>query len=56
MLVFQCAFELYGADFMISEAFVPWLLEINSSPGMAPQTKEKAKLCANVVEDLMKGK
>ena len=40
---------------MMSEDFTPWLLEINASPGMAPSSIEKAKLCANVIEDTIKG-
>ena len=52
----QSAFELYGADFMIADDFVPWLLEINASPGMSPSSVDKAKLCAQVVEDTIKGR
>ena len=40
---------------MMSEDFRPWLLEINSSPGMAPSSLAKAKLCAAVIDDLVKG-
>jgi len=51
----QNAFELYGADFMISENYSPWLLEVNSSPGMLPSSVEKTKLCAAVIKDTIKG-
>ena len=51
----QNAFELYGADFMLSEDLCPWLLEINACPGMAPSSVEKARLCAAVIEDTIKG-
>jgi len=40
---------------MISENYVPWLLEMNSSPGMAPTSLEKTKLCAAVMRDTFKG-
>ena len=52
----QNAFELYGADFILSQDLKPWLLEINSSPGMAPTSKEKARLCAGVIDDAIKGR
>jgi len=51
----QNAFELYGADFMISENYSPWLLEVNSSPGMLPSSVEKTKLCSAVIRDTIKG-
>ena len=54
-LFMQNAFELYGADFMIAENYTPWLLEMNSSPGMAPTSLEKTKLCAAVMHDTFKG-
>lgn len=52
----KSAFELYGADFILAEDFKPWLLEINSSPGMAPTCLEKMRLCQSVIDDTIKGK
>ncbi|OAF69104.1 hypothetical protein A3Q56_03139 [Intoshia linei] len=47
-------FELYGADFMLSEDYKIWLIEINSSPSMSYSTSVTAKLCPIVLEDVIK--
>ena len=51
----QNAYELYGADFMLTEDLRPWLLEINSSPSMARSTHATQLLVDKVLEDLVKG-
>ncbi|CAH0603365.1 unnamed protein product [Chrysodeixis includens] len=50
----QNSFELYGADFMLTDDFTPWLIEINSSPDLAPTTSVTARLCPQCLEDVVK--
>ncbi|XP_056645474.1 tubulin glycylase 3B-like [Diorhabda sublineata] len=47
-------FELYGADFILTEDFKPWLLEINSNPALYASTPITARLCPRVLEDVIK--
>lgn len=51
-------FELYGADFMISDTVTdgPWLIEINSNPAMDSSTSITARMCPQVLEDIIKGR
>lgn len=49
------AFELFGADFMISEDYQPWLIEINASPDLGATTSVTARLCPQCLEDVIKG-
>lgn len=54
-LITQNAFEIYGADFMLSDNLQPWLLEINSSPTMACSTIATDHLVTNLMDDIVKG-
>ncbi|CAH0556926.1 unnamed protein product [Brassicogethes aeneus] len=48
------SFELYGADFMITEDFKAWLIEINSNPALFDSTPVTKTLCPQVLEDVIK--
>ncbi|KAJ8979034.1 hypothetical protein NQ317_003137 [Molorchus minor] len=50
----QNTFELYGADFMVSDDYRPWLLEINCSPDLSYSTNVTRRLCPQCLEDLVK--
>ncbi|XP_072376804.1 tubulin glycylase 3A-like isoform X1 [Diabrotica undecimpunctata] len=50
----QNTFEMYGADFMLSEDFTPWLIEINCSPDLSFSTSVTSKLCPRAMEDVLK--
>ena len=47
-------YELYGADFMLTNDLRPWLLEINSSPALGATTSITSRLCSAVLEDVIK--
>lgn len=49
-------FELFGADFVVTEDFYPWLLEINSCPDLARTTNVTSRMVPRVIEDIMKGR
>ncbi len=47
------AFELFGADFILSQDFNPWLIEINASPAIGPTTSVMAHLVPKLLRDLV---
>ncbi len=46
------SFGIYGADFMITDDFKPWLIEINLSPDMI---SPGITMQDNCMEDMCKG-
>lgn len=49
------SFQLFGADFVITDSFIPYLIEINSIPGLNPSTSVIANLVPTLLEDIVKG-
>ncbi|CAH1731502.1 unnamed protein product [Aphis gossypii] len=47
-------FQLFGADFLITENFIPYLIEINSIPGLNPSTSIIANLAPTLLGDIVK--
>ncbi|XP_055351322.1 uncharacterized protein LOC129597700 isoform X2 [Paramacrobiotus metropolitanus] len=47
-------YELFGADFIVTEDLKPWLIEINSGPDLHPTTSVTATLCPEVIIDCIK--
>ncbi|XP_003248022.1 tubulin glycylase 3A-like [Acyrthosiphon pisum] len=48
------AFQLFGADFVLTEHFEPWLIEINSNPGLNPTTSIIARIATTLLKDIIK--
>lgn len=48
-------FQLFGADFLITDNFIPYLIEINSIPGLNPSSSVIANLAPMLIGDIMKG-
>lgn len=49
------SFQLLGADFVLTENFEPWLIEINSNPGLNPTTSVIARTVTALLKDIVKG-
>ncbi|KAL5245423.1 hypothetical protein ACI65C_012833 [Semiaphis heraclei] len=47
-------FQLFGADFLITDNFIPYLIEINSIPGLNPSTSVIANLVPMLLRDIVK--
>ncbi|KAL5236731.1 hypothetical protein ACI65C_004141 [Semiaphis heraclei] len=47
-------FQLFGADFLITENFIPYLIEINSIPGLNLSTSVIANLAPMLLSDIVK--
>lgn len=49
------SFQLFGADFVITENYIPYLIEVNSIPGLNPSTSVIANLVPMLLGDIVKG-
>lgn len=49
------SFQLFGADFVLTENYEPWLIEINSNPGLNPTTSIIANIVTMLLRDIIKG-
>lgn len=49
------SFQLLGADFVLTENLDPWLIEINSNPGLSPTTNVIANVATMLLKDIIKG-
>lgn len=50
----QHNFEVFGLDFMIDEAFNPWLIEVNTNPCLELGCPLLARLIPGMVENALK--
>jgi len=46
-------FELYGYDMLIDDTLKPWLIEINSNPSLAANTKADNEMKVNMLDDML---
>lgn len=51
----QFSFQLLGADFVLTENFEPWLIEINNNPGLYPTTRVITRIATALLKDIVKG-
>ncbi|XP_050543629.1 tubulin glycylase 3A-like [Daktulosphaira vitifoliae] len=49
------SFQLLGADFVLTTSLEPWLIEINSNPGLNPTTSIISKIATRLLKDIVKG-
>lgn len=51
----KCSFQLLGADFILTENFEPWLIEVNGNPGLNPTTSIITRIVTTLLKDIIKG-